>query len=93
MPKGIKDPYKVRPKRGLSAFMFFSKETRPKIVAENPDMKFGQIGKTIGEMWRAMDDEQKKPYQDMAEEDKARYDREMKHFTPPSVEEILDRTA
>jgi len=73
--------------------MFFSKETRPKIVAENPDMKFGQIGKLIGEMWREMDEEARAPYQQMAEEDKGRYEREMKDYEPPSVDEILRREA
>jgi hypothetical protein len=30
-----------------------------------------QVGKIIGEKWKALDEEEKKPYQDMAEKDKA----------------------
>lgn len=32
---------KTGPKRGLSAYMFFSQEMRPKVKEENPDASFG----------------------------------------------------
>lgn len=32
---------KSGPKRGLSAYMFFSQEQRPKVKEENPDANFG----------------------------------------------------
>ncbi|KAI8982413.1 high mobility group box domain-containing protein [Mycotypha africana] len=69
-----KDPN--APKRGLSAYMFFSQEKRAEVKAENPEASFGQIGKILGEKWKAMSDEEKKPYNDKAEADKKRYEAE-----------------
>ncbi|ORY97785.1 high mobility group box domain-containing protein [Syncephalastrum racemosum] len=69
-----KDPN--APKRGLSAYMFFSQEQRTRAQQENPDATFGQIGKILGEMWGKMSDEEKKPYTDKAEADKKRYEAE-----------------
>eukprot|EP00977_Amphora_coffeiformis_P000809 scaffold175_cov177-Amphora_coffeaeformis.AAC.11 len=54
-------------KKKLSGFMLFSKEHRPKIKEENPDITFGQIGKKLGEMWRALDDKEKQAYKDRKE--------------------------
>ena len=42
--------------------MLFSKEHRPKIKEDNPDITFGQIGKKLGEMWRALDEKEKQAY-------------------------------
>ena len=54
-------------KKKLSGFMLFSKENRPKIKEENPDITFGQIGKKLGEMWRALDEKEKQAYKDRKE--------------------------
>ncbi|KAI8882466.1 high mobility group box, partial [Backusella circina FSU 941] len=69
-----KDPN--APKRGLSAYMFFSQDQRATVKAENPDASFGQIGKILGEKWKSMDDNEKKPYTEKAEADKKRYEEE-----------------
>lgn len=42
--------------------MLFSKEHRPKVKADNPDITFGQIGKKLGEMWRALPDKEKEQW-------------------------------
>ncbi|CAO3618489.1 unnamed protein product [Cunninghamella blakesleeana] len=72
--RGKKDP--SAPKRGLSAYMFFSQQNRNKVKEENPDATFGQLGKILGEKWKNMSDDEKKPYVKKAEEDKARYEAE-----------------
>lgn len=54
-------------KKKLSGFMLFSKEHRPKIKEDNPDITFGQIGKKLGEMWRALDEKEKQAYKDRKE--------------------------
>eukprot|EP00546_Thalassionema_frauenfeldii_P012686 CAMPEP_0178912002 /NCGR_PEP_ID=MMETSP0786-20121207/10015_1 /TAXON_ID=186022 /ORGANISM="Thalassionema frauenfeldii, Strain CCMP 1798" /LENGTH=73 /DNA_ID=CAMNT_0020584525 /DNA_START=94 /DNA_END=315 /DNA_ORIENTATION=- len=46
----------------LSGFMLFCKEHRPTVKEENPDMKFGDIAKKLGEMWRALSDKEKEEY-------------------------------
>ncbi|KAI8366236.1 high mobility group box domain-containing protein [Blakeslea trispora] len=69
-----KDPN--APKRGLSAYMFFSQEQRQTVKDENPEATFGQIGKLLGEKWKNMSEEDKKPYVEKAEKDKQRYEGE-----------------
>ncbi|KAI9473682.1 MAG: high mobility group box domain-containing protein [Benjaminiella poitrasii] len=56
--RGKKDP--SAPKRGLSAYMFFSQENRSKVKEENPEATFGQLGKLLGEKWKSMSDDEKK---------------------------------
>lgn len=63
------------PKRPLSAYMFFSKEARPQIKAEKPEMGFADLGKEIGLRWKALDDKSK--FNEFAEEDKLRYRKEL----------------
>jgi hypothetical protein len=45
-PKQKKDPN--APKKGLSAFMYFSADQRPSVKAEQPDLKMGEVAKVIG---------------------------------------------
>ncbi|KAF7731883.1 Non-histone chromosomal protein 6 [Apophysomyces ossiformis] len=63
-------PTKPAPKRTLSAYMLFSQERRAKVKADNPDASFGKIGQLLGEMWRNLSADEKKVYQDKAEEEK-----------------------
>ena len=69
--KAKKDPN--APKKAQSAFMFFSGKMRPKVKAENPDISFGDLGKRIGELYRALTPEEKEPYEKMAADDKKRF--------------------
>ena len=46
----------------LNGFMLFSKEMRPKVKAEDPDLTFGGIGKRLGELWRGLSDGEKAKY-------------------------------
>ncbi|KAJ8654232.1 hypothetical protein O0I10_010054 [Lichtheimia ornata] len=72
--KKRKDPN--APKRGRSAYMFFSQEQRSTIKEENPDASFGDIGRLLGQKWKGLTDEEKKPYNDKAAADKQRYEEE-----------------
>lgn len=73
-----KDP--DAPKRSLSAYMFFANENRDIIRAENPGIAFGQVGKLLGEKWKAMGAEEKTPYETKAEADKKRYEKEKAEY-------------
>ena len=42
--------------------MVFAKETRPKVIAEMPDLTFGEVGKEMGKRWRALTQAQKDAY-------------------------------
>lgn len=41
---------------GLSAYMFFSQEERPRMKEENPDASFGELGKLLGAAWKELDE-------------------------------------
>ena len=53
---------KRKPKRKPNAYMNFVKKNRPKVVKDFPDLSFTEIGSKLGEMWRALSDEEKKKY-------------------------------
>ncbi|KAI9681965.1 MAG: Non-histone chromosomal protein 6 [Caeruleum heppii] len=72
--KKKKDPN--APKRGLSAYMFFANEQRENVRDENPGISFGQVGKVLGERWKALNEKQRGPYEAKAAADKKRYEEE-----------------
>ncbi|KAH0832509.1 non-histone chromosomal protein 6 [Fonsecaea monophora] len=72
--KKKKDPN--APKRGLSAYMFFANEQRENVREENPGISFGQVGKVLGDKWKALSDKQREPYEKKAAADKKRYEDE-----------------
>ena len=78
-PKKVKKAKKVKdpnaPKRNLSAYFFFMNDQRPKVVKSNPDLKVTEVGKKLGELWRAMSDSEKAPYVKKADADKIRYEK------------------
>ena len=42
-------------------------------AASNPDLKFAEIAKMLGEQWKSMDPTTRATYEKMAEADKERY--------------------
>ena len=77
-PKAKKDPNE--PKRNLSAFMIFSKETRGDVLEKNPGFALGDVGKELGRRWREMDAETKKTFDAKAADAKVAYEAAMKEY-------------
>ena len=73
-PKKIKDP--SAPKRNMNSFMWFSLNERPKIKAESPDMGHFDILKELGKRWNDCSVEVKVKFEEMAENDRVRYEAE-----------------
>jgi hypothetical protein len=73
-----KDPN--APKRALSAFFFFSQEKRQEVQQGHSDWKVGQVAQELGRMWKLLTDEQKKVYENMSTNDKARYEIDMRDY-------------
>lgn len=69
--KKNKDP--DAPKRARGSYVFFTLDERPKVIKENPDIKFTEVGHVMGERWRALTPEEKKKYEDLANNDKKRF--------------------
>lgn len=65
-----------KPKRAMSAYMFFVKENRRHIKAEHPDMTFAEVGKALGHAWKHCDASHRKKYVELAAKDKKRAERE-----------------
>ena len=45
---------RVAPKRVLTAYMFFVKEYRPKLMREQPELSFIEVMRTVGSKWTNM---------------------------------------
>ena len=45
-----------------SNFQRFCKEKRPELKSEHPDLKFGDVNKRLGEMWKGLSDDEKSGY-------------------------------
>ncbi len=69
------------PNKSLSPFIIFNKENREKIKTANPDVSFGELGKLIGNAWKALNDTEKSVYEQKAKDDKQRYQTEMDTYT------------
>ncbi|KAI9887330.1 MAG: Non-histone chromosomal protein 6 [Watsoniomyces obsoletus] len=83
--KRKKDPN--APKRGLSAYMFFANEQRENVRDENPGITFGQVGKVLGERWKALNEKQRQPYEAKAAADKKRYEDEKAQYARQAADE------
>jgi len=87
MRKQRKKKDKNAPKRALSAFMFFSNDIRDTVKREMPELEFLQISSEIGKRWKAITDEDRRPYDELAAADKKRYIEEKEDYVPdPSFE-------
>eukprot|EP00554_Chaetoceros_debilis_P002459 CAMPEP_0194088282 /NCGR_PEP_ID=MMETSP0149-20130528/28487_1 /TAXON_ID=122233 /ORGANISM="Chaetoceros debilis, Strain MM31A-1" /LENGTH=598 /DNA_ID=CAMNT_0038771897 /DNA_START=121 /DNA_END=1917 /DNA_ORIENTATION=+ len=73
--KNPKDPN--MPKRGRGSFVLFTFDERPKIFAESPNIKFTELGAVLGQRWRALPSNERTKYDELAEQDKLRFAREM----------------
>ena len=58
--------------QAMSAFMFFSNANRERVKADNPGIAFGEVGRKLGELWRAATADEKKEYDEQAAADKVR---------------------
>lgn len=68
------------PKKAKNAYMFFANDKREEVKQANPDLKMKEVLSKLGEMWREMSAEEKKPYEDKAAEDKERYNKEKEEY-------------
>ncbi|KAL0036922.1 hypothetical protein WJX77_005063 [Trebouxia sp. C0004] len=73
--------------RAKNAYMFFMADRRDAVKAETPGISVGDIAKVIGEMWRGLSEEEKKPFQDLANADKDRVAK-VKADLPPVAKQL-----
>lgn len=73
-----KDPN--APKRPLSAFFLFCQDERPAVKAIYPNYSVGEAAKELGERWNKVTAEAKAKYEAKAQQDKARYDKDLANY-------------
>jgi len=76
--KAIRDPN--APKRPLSGFFHFSNVGRAKIKEANPDFTVADISKELSRRWHALDEVTRSMFEEMADNDKARFQREKAEY-------------
>lgn len=80
--KAKKDPN--APKHAKNAYLFFCEKERVKVQKKFPELKGKDVAKKLGELWKALSDAKKKPFQDLAKADKERYEAEKAKTGPSS---------
>jgi len=76
--KRKKDPN--APKMPINAFLFWTKENRNKVKEQHPDVEGKDVTKLCGKLWKALSEEDKKPYVEKYEKDLARYKKELEDY-------------
>ena len=69
--------YFSRPKQACSAFNFFTAKNSLEAKSLNPSADLKTISRLMGERWQQLTAEQREPYNEQAQRDKERYDREL----------------
>ena len=66
-----------QPKRASGAYVFFTNHMRPIIMQEFPNIKFTDLGRVMGERWRALTSDEKRRFEELADADKERFSKEI----------------
>lgn len=77
---------KSLPKKPCTAYVIFCTRMRPVIVDENPNIHNSDIMKETGRRWKSLTVEQQLPWQELAAEDKVRYEQEMDAYRMEQTE-------
>lgn len=79
-------------KRAKTAYLFFCQAKRPDLMASNPSMTAPEVTTELGRLWTllkndtsAASQQERKRYEDMAEQDKSRFQSESAGNTPAPV--------
>ncbi|KAG7347011.1 HMG high mobility group box-containing protein [Nitzschia inconspicua] len=80
VPKRRAKKHPGAPKRPMSAFLKFSKQVRPKVKKENPDMGNTDVSCLLGEMWRNASPSEKAPYVEEELKERAEYKEKIQKF-------------
>lgn len=75
-PSKKKKREQTGPKRPMSAYLYFCKDMREVLKKEKPELKANEATSEIGARWKALSEEQKKPYEARHLVDKQRYEAE-----------------
>jgi hypothetical protein len=63
--------------------MYFSKYHRNLLKQENTELSFGDLGKTVGAMWKSASADEKQPFEEQAATDKVRFLKQASTYKKP----------
>lgn len=69
-----------QPKRPLSGYLQFCKSQRLKIKEDYPELKMTELSSKMGQIWKNLSEDERKPYNEAFLTDKDRYEAEMEEF-------------
>ena len=67
----------LKPKRPLSAYIFFATEHSAKLRAAHPEIKNTEVMGMAGKKWNEMNEAQKKPFETLNAKDKIRHEKQL----------------
>jgi HMG (high mobility group) box len=70
------------PKRFTGAYFYYSNAALSKVKEDNKDLTHQQAIKVVANQWNNLSDAEKKPFLKLEKKDRARYEQEMKDYTP-----------
>ena len=85
-PKAKKAKDSKKPKKANTAWICFTQEMREKVKADNPDATTTDLTKIMSPMWKALSESERVKYEDMASQDKERYEKEMVEYNANNSE-------
>jgi len=98
MPRAVKNGgvgggSSAKPRGKTSAYAYFVSTCREEHKKKYPDetVVFAEFSRKCADSWRTMTDKEKRRFQEMAEADKKRYEREMANYVPPKDGEKVGR--
>jgi hypothetical protein len=74
--EGKEESKELKPKRAISAYIYFATEFGEKTRKSNPEMKITEVSVLAGKKWAEMSEAQKKPYVEKNLEDKVRQEKQ-----------------
>ena len=78
----------MAPKSATSAFMYFSKHHRSVLRQTHSELSFGDLGKTIGAMWKSAHADEKRPFEEQAAMDRVRFSDEVSRYQKRDVDDV-----
>ncbi|XP_051242141.1 high mobility group protein B2a [Dicentrarchus labrax] len=86
-----KDPNKPRGK--MTSYAYFVATCREEHKKKHPGttVGFSEFSKKCSERWKTMSAKEKVKFEDMAKNDKVRYDQEMKSYVPPKGTKVVGK--